>query len=296
MAKQNIPSVNTLFSRVLLKELKKIRQWQAIAIKGDDIEGVHQVRVSLRKIRSALKMFAPLIQCKSMRKVEKQLKSFSKSLDQARDLDVYLSTNFDNINSPLYTLAMQSRTDAYRRVRKLLKGKKFNKVIRNFKKSLKKETWQKKLGKRHQTALYDPASDFAVQTLKELTDTIKTGEAITPATSNDTLHDIRIKFKKLRYGAEFFSLFFNKDDINNILLLIKSLQDNLGDIHDSYVIKALHERVIPDNERHALVESEAALIASRQNKVAERIKPELIHHYRQFLVFNYPWEQNLIKP
>jgi CHAD domain-containing protein len=58
-------TIKHTFRHILFQELKSTHKWRKIAIYAEDPESVHQMRISLRKIRTALFVFKPVISRKS---------------------------------------------------------------------------------------------------------------------------------------------------------------------------------------------------------------------------------------
>ena len=52
------------------------------------IEGVHQCRIALRRLRSAFKIYRPLLRRKRIEPIEEEVRWLGKILGAARDLDV----------------------------------------------------------------------------------------------------------------------------------------------------------------------------------------------------------------
>jgi inorganic triphosphatase YgiF len=52
------------------------------------VEGVHQCRIALRRLRSAFKMFGPLLRRESIEPIENEVRELGRILGTARDLDV----------------------------------------------------------------------------------------------------------------------------------------------------------------------------------------------------------------
>ena len=50
-------TVEEAFRHILVTNLNAVHEWEPVAVKGEDIEGVHQMRVGLRRMRSALSVF-----------------------------------------------------------------------------------------------------------------------------------------------------------------------------------------------------------------------------------------------
>ena len=59
MKQQKAKSVNAkqtvedAFRHIFLSNLSAVHEWEPVAVKGKDIEGAHQMRVGLRRMRSA---------------------------------------------------------------------------------------------------------------------------------------------------------------------------------------------------------------------------------------------------
>jgi CHAD domain-containing protein len=62
--------------------------------------------------------------------------------------------------------------------------------------------------------------------------TLKEGNAITVESPAEALHDLRKTCKKLRYLMEFFQSLYPRSDIKELIRVLKTLQDNLGDFQD----------------------------------------------------------------
>ncbi len=83
------------------------------------------------------------------------------------------------------------------------------------------------------------------------------------------LHELRIRFKRLRYTAELFSGFcgLHGDALGQAAA---KMQKRLGDVHDfdEAAVRVARARSLGDRERRAIL---AALRAGRANKVARAL-------------------------
>src|SRR3546814_14860886 len=71
-----------------------LRHWsanEAAAIDGSDPEGVHQMRVGLRRFRSALTVFGDLLPAAQLAWLQEEAKWALNALGSARDWDVFLA-------------------------------------------------------------------------------------------------------------------------------------------------------------------------------------------------------------
>ncbi len=67
-----------------------LHNWR-VAIESDDPVAIHQMRVGLRRVRSAIKMFRPLIECEATREVDRNIRDLARVLGGLRDVDVLLA-------------------------------------------------------------------------------------------------------------------------------------------------------------------------------------------------------------
>lgn len=280
-------TIEHTFHHILSRELKSINKWRKIAITGEEPEGVHQIRISLRKIRTALLVFKPVINTKYSQVLAKKLKKYATVLDDARDLDVYIQTHFSGeSDSPIKSAAISKRNKAYQRVKKLLKSKSFNKRVRNCKKWVKTGQWQKKVI-RHKK-LNNSLKALSSYTLDALMKVIiLKGE--NPEQLDDlALHELRIDCKKLRYTTEFFISLYDKNTISIFIEKLKQLQDSLGDIHDTVIQKLLHQRLLQKDEKiHLTSASQQVLL--QIDRTAEIKKSQLINELTAVCHTEYPW-------
>lgn len=290
-------SIGDSFRHILLQELKPIKKWRKVAIKGSDPEGVHQIRVSLRKMRTALVTFKPLINTKFSRRLAKDIRKFAKILDNARDLDVYILTNFPQANtqSLLQHSATEQRELAYKKVRKLLKGKTFNNCICKCKKWLKQSQWSKQLSMPDQEATNLPISPLAALILDKLMSEIIIKAKQLESLDDIELHQFRILCKKLRYSTEFFASLYDDESVNIFIEQLKQVQDRLGDIHDCVVAKQLHQELLPSTDASEEKLKELQQIEVNKVQFSLAMKVKLQQDLVAFCQYVSPWENDLNK-
>lgn len=82
-------SGHDLFRAHMRTQLNMLEYWEKVAVEGSDKEGVHQMRVSIRRIRAALKTFAPLLSKSETTHWHAEFRWLAKRLGGVRDLDVF---------------------------------------------------------------------------------------------------------------------------------------------------------------------------------------------------------------
>ena len=80
--------------RVIVQQVD--HNWEVV-LRCDDPEGPHQMRVGLRRLRSALKAFRPYIDHETLREVDQQTRKLGRVLSQLRDADVLATDIVDAV-------------------------------------------------------------------------------------------------------------------------------------------------------------------------------------------------------
>lgn len=219
---------------ILLAELSHLKRWRKVAIKGRDPEGIHQLRVGLRRMRSALDLFQALLSKRDRKALTVTLKRVTRKLDTARDLDVLLQDCFhaNAPASPLLQHFSSARADAYRRVANMLRSQRFRRMLRHLRKRLLRAGLIEAERDR-------PLTDFANAILQSRLEKVIMRCNDLDIDNDEALHRLRISCKKLRYGCEFFHALYPPARMVPFLASVKSLLKTLGDIHDCYIQQQL---------------------------------------------------------
>ena len=88
------------------------------AVSAADPEGVHQMRVGVRRLRAAIAVFSELLDCKQTQQIKRDLKWLAGKLGPVRDLDVFLKGKialFESSDSPVAGLPELKSELIYRR-------------------------------------------------------------------------------------------------------------------------------------------------------------------------------------
>lgn len=234
--------------RLIAKQLHLIQKHQTAVLEAIDPEPLHQVRVAMRRLRTALRIFTPiLVLPKRLR--EPILKSFAQRLGSLRDLDVQLLAlgqdyrqrlcefdvqtdlrTFDQIQQSLD----KNRQKAFQRVARLLRGKSFLRWHQAWTEWIDQPTFRGLSTIPVQMALPDLFTPGLAHFLLHPAWQISPG--LLSAAEAELLHDLRKRCKQVRYQAEFFAEFYPPAYLDWIGQL-KTLQDCLGQVQDTVVLK-----------------------------------------------------------
>lgn len=288
-------SVSDAFATILRHNLDAAVQWEKAARSWDDIEGVHQVRVSFRRMRSALAVFRSAIPRKATRDWEEELRWCGNQLGMARDLDVFITEGLHSIQKKLLlpgegklaALAQQHRDQSYLTVRNMLDSDRYAAFKTGIVAWLDARGWEQgELKPKRRKRLASELLPFARLTLDKLErQVLEAGSNVDKHAAAD-MHKLRIKCKKLRYGAEFFSpLFSGMDDFVGHM---KGLQDLLGVINDVSVMQHLLAELLQEEADHEVLQYAGGLVGWRRCQQ----EYELVNfdaYWDEFTHAKHPW-------
>ena len=251
-------------------------------------EGVHQLRVSIRRLRSALHAFRKLLPPEERARVVDQVRWVMQACAPARAWDVFVEECLDPLRDHLPEDAPHEamrefaadvevmREAAQRRVVELIANPKFTATC------LELEAWWESgaamamLGE----AAALPIVPFARDTIRSLARRLRAEAKGMEDRRPEELHDFRIQAKKLRYAAEFFRSLFRRKATKAYLGALASLQDRLGSINDAITAQNLLdelERERPPAHPDVRARARATISGWASARIAEDLRalPEL---------------------
>ncbi len=239
--------------------IKQIRANEASLLSGcRDPETVHQLRVGVRRLRAAVSLFQPLIAEGVGVQLREGLKWLQNVLGPARDWDVFRLETLDAIAARLpgergiarlAKAADQQREEAQVAAQAALRTHSYATLLLRLELWLRNGAWRAAEGIGESGSLPSdrPAADFAKEALAaRAVSLLKKGKK-RDETVEESLHDLRISGKKLRYALEFLRVYLDKDQAKQTVSLTKELQDCLGSLNDAAVSRGLLKEL---QERH----------------------------------------------
>ena len=212
-----------------------------------DPEGVHQFRVALRRLRSALAVFKDVIPPADAAWLEAEAGRLIGILGPARDWDVFIVETLaavragrpgdDNLER-LAAAAEAARARAYEQA-EVLRGPDYTAFLLRFGQWIETAGWRLRA---ERAVLDQPLACLAGRLLdKRHERVLKRGRGF-ERLSNAQLHRLRIALKKLRYAGEFFAAQFPDGRPRPYIKAARRLQDDLGHLNDA----AVAERCLED--------------------------------------------------
>lgn len=222
---------------VLLTRFEELYGFHEAALDWNDPEGVHSMRVASRRLRSALRDFTPYLRKRALSGVLKELKDIADALGEVRDQDVAIMALEKIVHhapadvSPPLTQFIDGKREVRDRSREELKATleqtELKQLESAFIASVDEATATRDQAK-PQIAYQEMSRVVILGRLKELE---KLSVGLVQPFEIETLHDMRIAAKRLRYAIELFQQCWRRS-IGSYAKRTARIQTALGDVHD----------------------------------------------------------------
>ncbi|WP_270936698.1 CHAD domain-containing protein, partial [Falsiroseomonas oryzae] len=232
-----------------LGHLTEVLLWHApAAAAGTTPEGVHQMRVAMRRMRSLLRVFRPACDGPSLRRFDAGLKGLAGVLGPARDWDVWLGGLGAEVAAALpeerriaalLRAARTTREAAYAALRPVLAGPELRRVAWDAVALAETRPWRVEGEPEQAERRSGTLADFAAGVLDKRWRRIEdAGEDIADLPTDD-FHALRIEAKRMRYAAELFSPLWGRKRGKRFLSRLAEVQEAFGLANDAVVAHAL---------------------------------------------------------
>jgi inorganic triphosphatase YgiF len=214
------------FATVAAACLKHFRMNEPLLIAERDAEALHQMRVAIRRLRSALWLFRPAIRDAGLREFEDQLRRFTRELGAARNIDVILASL--PLNDPARGNLEDDRERLYARIIRKLDSRSFRLFMFDLFAWVQSGKWR--AGKRAGR----PLMPFAIKRLDRLWNRISRRAVTLNRLTDAERHKLRIETKKIRYAVEFLAEPLQElaDARKSFVKAAEGIQDRLGELND----------------------------------------------------------------
>ena len=293
-------SVNEAFSAILRHNFDDMIRWVPVAYNREDIEGVHQVRVSLRRLRSAVSLFRKAIPRTITDPWNQEMRWVASEFGPARDLDVFIDEGLGEMAGTLplpegenkvRTLALQHQDAAYARLRLMLDSDRYKTFATHFDQWIKVHGWfQVDMPSETRAYMGTGIVRYARVVLsKRLSVAMAVGPSLDHL-SDEALHQLRIECKKLRYATEFFSALFDSKGMAEFTLQLKGVQGLLGTMNDVAVMPNLLDGLLAGVKDPEAIHYAGALLGWRSHQSAD-VRKQVREAWKVFAKTPSPWHK-----
>ncbi len=274
-----------------------VRQWQANAAAAlahpdpDSIhpDFIHQLRVSQRRLRALLKSFAPALPTDFVGEWNARLRDNASRFGDARDLDVFCTELLDAVSAEgladaaaleaLLDKAHRARDEARSKASHSLDMATQGRLLLEFSAALMRLPT-------NSLAIAADLRTFARLRLDRLRKRARRQFEAASALVPERLHALRIGFKQLRYGVEFFGPLFQAKTMGRYLEGMVRAQSTLGFLQD---VDTAHQRLRLWAEETPATASGAAFVLGWHASRYARLRRRVLQDCEPLLWGKKPW-------
>lgn len=277
--------------KILLTDFIKMLKHEVGSRLGEDPEAVHDMRVATRRMRSTLKVFENSFKSKWIFDYNRRLRKIARALGSVRDLDVMI----EGVQQYVASLELPARTshkklsEEEKAARETAKAE-IDAQRESLNEGLVRLTAQRDKARGELIDLFDSKSyrRFVTDFGEFLTTTgqgvskdstysvgltlpgiiydrlaaVRAYDHEVETHTPETLHALRVEFKRLRYAVSSFTDVLGKES-EDFIDELKAIQDHLGRLNDSVVAQATLSDLLED-----LDETNAAALQTYIDKLA----------------------------
>lgn len=214
------------FRSILMACLRHFRLNEPLLVRDGDAEALHQLRVAIRRLRTALWLFKPATKGREHERLNKELASLTRELGAARNIDVILASMVRG--DPARSQLEKDRRQLYAKIVRKLGSLKFCNFIIDI------LAWAHAGDWRRTKKAARPLMPFAMKRLDRLWDRIEGRATELAHLPVEERHHLRIDTKKIRYALEFLSepLKSGGKSPEKFVKAAEDVQDSLGCLND----------------------------------------------------------------
>ena len=242
-------NVGEAFARILGHHgALMLRHAARIPPDADDPEPVHQTRVALRRLRSAIAVFRAATSTPAIVTLGQDLRTLGHLLAPAREWDVFLAETGHRIaevfpdDTTIQTLlraAARKRDRTYATLLRDRAGPHFAALTTHLTNIIDRSGWRGGLLPEQRELLTMRLDEYGAGVLGRMHRRVRRGGKRIMHLDPPALHALRLRGKQLRYAAEFFTEQFEIKPARRYIARLADLQAQLGLLNDAVTSAAL---------------------------------------------------------
>jgi triphosphatase len=265
------------------------------AVLAGTTEGIHQMRIAVRRLRAILSGFGKLLPSDQRRSASVELRWLGDALGAVRNLDVFEQELIGAARRALPetdAIAALSAMAAHRRRIAWTKASRAVRSVRYTEMVLRLLRWFESCGWRNGESSPDldqPVAGIALRILDRRRRAAKRRSKGFAKQSPAERHRLRVALKKLRYTTELLAGLYDPAEVEGFTKRLKRLQDDLGDANDLRVAHDIVAQLARSKSPVAGIEAAGAAVLKWHARRLVRREPKLREHLEGLLGAERVW-------
>lgn len=265
---------------------------------GDHVEGIHQMRVAIRRLRSVLKMVRPVLESGREASLNDRLKALASELGPVRDLDVFHAVLLPAARpavanelafEKLDRLIGRMRSDAQARACAALTAPAFGALMIDLLEWTSLRTWRDQPKRKAAPKLFAPARKTVGGRLDKLHRHVRRRGRNFVSLESEGRHELRIAIKQLRYAIDLLGGLYPKNRVTAYRRQLSALQDRLGNDNDVLAATAIIEQVLKRRPGSAVVLAAGEVLGWLRHEADARDRT-VVKDWTRFRAATPPWK------
>ncbi|RZF26397.1 CYTH and CHAD domain-containing protein [Paraburkholderia sp. UYCP14C] len=239
-------SIEDAFYQIARNCLAQVHANERGVVSGHDPSSVHQMRVGLRRLRSALDLFDKVIP--PYPGLQDELRWIASELGDSRDWEVltrstveqaFAETDHEEQRRAVEDACAQIVTEKRSHAAAAVDSVRYTRLMLQLTAWLNVKGWRDSASSKERETEQKGVKAFAFDVVRRRHDMLlKRGKRLADL-DDRRRHRARIAAKKLRYASEFFASLFPKSVVQDYVRVLSELQDDLGWRNDAVVADRL---------------------------------------------------------
>jgi len=240
-------TVETVARDVLRDCMAQVADNLVVVAGSDDDEGPHQLRVGLRRLRTALAVFGPSLGRPATAPVNAAARDLGRLVGRLRDADVLIAEvvepaaalGLDATARAALVAALEARRERERAaVRAALAGPETVGFLFDLGLFIEGRGWLAPSDYGQTERLATPISEVAPAMLDKRHKRVRKAGRHIGRLDSEALHELRKELKKLRYAVDMLGPLYPGARVGPYLKALKELQDSFGSLNDVAMAQA----------------------------------------------------------
>lgn len=278
-------TVEDAFQAIAANCMTQIQANETGVAHGHDVESLHQMRVGLRRLRSALDLFDGVI--RPAPALHEELEWLNAQLGAPRDWDVLCGATLPAIASAVpqerriaavALSALGKSHETHEAAATAVGSPRYTRLILAFTRWLQASGWRDESSARSRKCLARPLPRFAAEVLARRRQRLRKRARGVAEASAAARHRLRIAAKKSRYATEFFAALYPARQVRRYVSALSALQDVLGHINDAAVAERLLTQL---QDEHAAFSDAAGFVRGYLAAQGERDVQHVVRQWKK---------------
>jgi len=262
------------------------------AMLAGEPEGIHQMRVAVRRLRSALSALKPMLPLEHHCWISEELKWLTHTLGPARNWDTFTASLLRPVSDALsasreledLVRAVEVRRHAaFDDANQAILSERYTKSTLLLFRWFEARQWREQPVSKHAALLLAPIGNIAPKLIERCYRRARKRSKGFSRKTPTQRHRLRIALKKLRYIIEFLESLFDDIQVRRFVNRLKSLQDFLGHANDVRIAYDLLDELLEktDHDIRATARAGGIVLGWHERGLADH-EPKLRQHVRRF--------------